>query len=99
MDLLSQQGESLSKLFGLLLNSLYSFNDAVVFPRPHAGLLLISTVLGSASLQVVRWPHLRLLLLLVCRRFERIHFIIGDGYLKYLCQFFFIKVITTGFAV
>lgn len=62
MNLLSQQCESLSKLFGLFLYSLYSLYDAIVFLWPHADLLLISTVWRSAFLLVERWLHLRLLL-------------------------------------
>jgi hypothetical protein len=99
MDLLSQEGESLPELLGLLLNSLYSLHDAVVFPWPHAELLLIATVWRSTFLLVKRLPHLRVLLSRANRRLERIHFIIRDGNLKYLSQFFFIEVIATGFTV
>lgn len=99
MDLLSQEGESLPELLGLLLNSLYSLDDAVVFPWPHADLLLISTVWRSAFLLVKRLPHLWVLLPLANRWLERIHFIIRDSNLKYFSQFLFIEVIATGFTV
>ena len=96
MNLLSQECESLSELLSLFLHSLYSLHDAVVFLWPHTAVLLISTVWRDTFL---RWLHLHLLLPLTCRWLERIHLIIRDSYLKYFRQFFFIKVITTGFTI